>query len=221
MRATMLQGDRGHERSHMRKAGKSRWSHMLQGDTIAGGELHYCGAGASKAGKLLRQTLGRDRKRCVTCATCCEAVVQLPRAEPADARGCGLSNQPGCRQSRVHRTAWTMESRSRFLAYISVRHRKWSRGVCAFSSTVSVRPGVWSRGVDWARATSCAVRLDRWSRGVCLRPGLSSTTSPSFTLTLCCWGCDAERSTDWAARHVHILVRRAGHKILAWSRSTG
>ena len=34
------------------------------------------------------------------------------------------------------------------------------------------------------------------------------------------WSCDAERSTDWAARHVHI-VRRAGHKILAWSRSTG
>lgn len=108
----MLQGDHGHERSHMRKAGKGRWSHMLQGDTIAGGELHYCGAGASTAGKLLRQTLGRDGKRCVTCATCCEAVVQLPRAEPADARGCGLSNQPGCRQSRVHRTAWTMESRS-------------------------------------------------------------------------------------------------------------
>ena len=44
-----LQGDRGHKRSHMRKAGKSRWSHMLQGDTIAGGEIHYCGAGASKA----------------------------------------------------------------------------------------------------------------------------------------------------------------------------
>ena len=38
MRATMLQGDRGHKRSHMRKAGKSRWSHMLQYDTGNGVE---------------------------------------------------------------------------------------------------------------------------------------------------------------------------------------
>ena len=97
---------------------------------IASGELHYCWAGASAAGKLLRQTLRRGRKRCVTCATCCEAVVQLPRAEPADARGCGLSNQPRCRQSRVHRTAWTMESRSRFVYTLSTTREMESRSLC-------------------------------------------------------------------------------------------
>ena len=95
----MLQGDRGHKWSYVRKAGESRWSHMLQLKVggIASGELHYCWAGVSAAGKLLRQALRRGRKRCVTCATCCEAQLPIARPEPADARGCGLSNQPGCR----------------------------------------------------------------------------------------------------------------------------
>ena len=114
------------------KAGKSRWTHMLQGDTIAGGELHYCGAGASKAGKLLLQTLGRDGKRCVTCATCCESVVQLPRAEPADARGCGLSNQPGCRQSRVHRSLDDGVEESISCLHLSTTQEMESRSLCVF-----------------------------------------------------------------------------------------